>query len=202
MSKKPTPKLLTPGEISKKIMLKPKKIYTKEWLDKDGLNRDQRLALYNEKKNKFLDCAKAYNRMNVETSMCPKVQLNSDYESRLNLDFLKEKEPVEEDCDSFCCCPNRIPGAGRVLRRRTLRHIEEVEEPTVKICSTEAWFKRHLILNKFIWAARTVIIQNRLQKVLDKFRGLTLKDIRAIEETMSEKTCEEYHCHPVFLKFL
>lgn len=46
----------------------------------------------------------------------------------------------------------------------------------------EPWFRRYLKLNKFIWAARKIILKNRLLKVLEKLKTVTAEDITLLEK--------------------
>lgn len=41
----------------------------------------------------------------------------------------------------------------------------------------ESWFKRYHTLNKFIWAARTIVLKNRLEKNLAKLKQLNKEKI-------------------------
>lgn len=46
----------------------------------------------------------------------------------------------------------------------------------------EPWFRKYLKFNKFICAARKVIIRNRLLKVLEKLKTVTPEDIAVLEK--------------------
>ncbi|KAG5895552.1 hypothetical protein JTB14_010695 [Gonioctena quinquepunctata] len=59
---------------------------------------------------------------------------------------------------------------------------DEVPDVNQMVCSLEPWFKRYLILNKFIWAARTILIRNRLLKVLRKLKELDEEAIKKFEK--------------------
>lgn len=44
-------------------------------------------------------------------------------------------------------------------------------------CSLEPWLRRYLILNKFIHAARVIVLRNRLLKNLEKLKKLDKDEI-------------------------
>ncbi|KAH1018654.1 uncharacterized protein LOC109537136 [Dendroctonus ponderosae] len=205
MSKNTKQNLLKPSEVNKRIIAKSRKTRSsQDWVDHLGKYREEHVAEYNKKKNEFLNVAAAYNKANRDTLTSPKTMLHNNYEEMLNLDFLKEKErSEEEECDPFCCCLKSTPNTtGKLLRKRSLRSVSTTDGPKQDVCLVQPWFKRYLTLNKFIFAARTIIIQNRLLKVLQKLRGLTREEINELESCEIQKRCEDFHCHPVFLKFL
>ncbi|KAL1502546.1 hypothetical protein ABEB36_007672 [Hypothenemus hampei] len=205
MSKNSNRNVLKHSQISKKIISKTNNNKTSsEWIDLLGKTREQRIIEYNKKNMSFFLVANSYNKLNRETIAKRQVRLHSYYEEKLNTDFLQEKDHVKDDeCDPFCCCIKCVPNkTGRLLRKRSLRKIHAVSMPKGNVCLIEPWFKRYLTLNKFILTVRKVIIQNRLEKVLKKLKTITFDQVRSAEETKIQKKCEDYHCHPVFAKFL
>ncbi|XP_030755238.1 uncharacterized protein LOC115881745 [Sitophilus oryzae] len=204
MSKQKPVKPLTHSEISKKIISNEKSVrLTQELYDFSGKYRDENVADYNGKMEGFMKAAKQYKKYNAETMIKEKVVLHDNYEQRLDLSFLKEDHHVIKDCESLCCCSTSTPNlTGQVYKKRTIRPANFTPNPVPDICLNEPWFRRYLTLNKFITAARTVIIQNRLLKVLEKLKVLTPADILKIQQSPVHRKCEDYHCHPVFEKFL
>ncbi|KAH1011431.1 hypothetical protein HUJ04_000803 [Dendroctonus ponderosae] len=215
MSKNTKQNLLKPSEVNKRIIAKSRKTRSsQDWVDHLGKYREEHVAEYNKKKNEFLNVAAAYNKANRDTLTSPKTMLHNNYEEMLNLDFLKEKE---RRMRSILLLPKiyaqhhrktfeKAQPSKRFHRKQKfcsiLRWLIGTDGPKQDVCLVQPWFKRYLTLNKFIFAARTIIIQNRLLKVLQKLRGLTREEINELESCEIQKRCEDFHCHPVFLKFL
>ncbi|XP_060533878.1 uncharacterized protein LOC132706527 isoform X2 [Cylas formicarius] len=138
------PKLLTHSEISKRITSKSRQQQPfSELADEEGRYRN--VASYDSRKKQFLAAAKRYNRMNWEILAACRPRLDDDYESLLGLNFLDRSR---EDANG------------------------QEETSIYTACLTEPWFRRQLILNKFIQAGRMVILKNRLIKNLEILKKL------------------------------
>lgn len=93
MSKLKEVKVLTHGEVQKKIIENPPKIRPEEeLLGPCNKYRDENFKIYNTKKKQFLDACKKYNRLNQEALICNRKLLLEDYREILDYEFLKEDE--------------------------------------------------------------------------------------------------------------
>ncbi|XP_060533877.1 uncharacterized protein LOC132706527 isoform X1 [Cylas formicarius] len=168
------PKLLTHSEISKRITSKSRQQQPfSELADEEGRYRN--VASYDSRKKQFLAAAKRYNRMNWEILAACRPRLDDDYESLLGLNFLdRSREDANGQlCESSSPCPESEPNlTGQRLRRRVRRELQQEETSIYTACLTEPWFRRQLILNKFIQAGRMVILKNRLIKNLEILKKL------------------------------
>lgn len=91
MSKPKEVKVLTHGEVQKKIIENPLKVRSdKELIGPLNRYRDENFEIYNLKKKQFLEACKKYNRLNQETLICRKRRLLEDYIDFIDLEFLEE----------------------------------------------------------------------------------------------------------------
>ncbi|VEN56105.1 unnamed protein product, partial [Callosobruchus maculatus] len=167
---------LTHSEVHKKIIAKGPPVRPKS--DFIGpLNRynDENHKIFTTKSEQFKQTVRHLNRLNEETWNISKKRLQEDYRALLKCDFLEDdtgEEISNEDGNTPVC-----------LRKRPEREIhEKVVTEQQFICNTEPWLKRHLVLNKFIQAARVVIVQNRLKKNLAKLKVLDEQKIAEFED--------------------
>ncbi|KAF7274338.1 hypothetical protein GWI33_012995 [Rhynchophorus ferrugineus] len=204
MSKPKEITALNHSDVSRKIISKDEPtISPLELTDYSGKNRNENISEYSLKKEAFLQAVKQYKALNADTVIKKKVALHENYEDQLDLSFLKENNRLENDCQSLCCCLTSEPNViGKLHRKRSIRPIHKVQEAIPDICLFEPWFQRYLTLNKFIWAARSIILKNRLVKVLNKLKSLTVSDIEKINDGAMMKKAVDFHCHPVFERFL
>ncbi|KAG5895551.1 hypothetical protein JTB14_010695 [Gonioctena quinquepunctata] len=171
-------KILTHSEVNRKIIAKvPSSRPEEDLLGPFNEYNDENYKKYNEKKKQFYEACRKYNRMNQETLVCHRRRLHEDYMENLECGFLIDDE---DNKDRFLRVTH--DPKGRQIRRRTERSIHHVPDVNQMVCSLEPWFKRYLILNKFIWAARTILIRNRLLKVLRKLKELDEEAIKKFEK--------------------
>lgn len=165
-------KIYTHSEINKRILAKGKEERPPE--DLPGLfdkYNDELYEIYNKKKQQFLETSRQYNKSNQETLYCNEKRLHKDYQKKLDTSYFTNWNEIVTD---------RRPEfpEGKLIRARTERLIHSVPGMKEVDCSLESWFKRQRILNKFIWAARTIILKRRLEICLGKLKGLDEEDIR------------------------
>nr|CAH7741867.1 unnamed protein product [Callosobruchus chinensis] len=166
---------LTHSEVHKKIIVKGSPARPKS--DFIGpLNRynDENHKIAHTKSEQFKETVRHLNRLNEETLNISKKRLQEDYRALLKCDFLEDDTGKE-----IPTANEKVPVC---LRKRPEREIHEQVTEKQFICSTEPWFTRHLILNKFIQAARIVIVQNRLKKNLAKLKTLDELKVAEFEE--------------------
>lgn len=69
-----------------------------------------------------------------------------------------------------------------------------------EVCYLQPWFKKYLVLCKFIEAARKIILKNRLLKVLQMLNDLDEDTIDDIE--MKHKKCENVSHADIFEPYI
>lgn len=168
-------KIQTHSQIHKRIIAK-----TIEGRPEDDLTgllgkyNDELFEIYSKKRQQFLEATRQYNRLNQETLFFKEERLQKDYQKKLDCSFLDNLFEVSVDLKQ------EFPD-GNLIRARTERPVHTVPGLKEVNCSLESWFKRKYILNKFIWAARTVILKIRLETCLGKLKELKRDDIRRFE---------------------
>ncbi|KAJ8982242.1 hypothetical protein NQ317_013544 [Molorchus minor] len=136
--------------------------------------RDENVQIYNEKRKHFFEACKKYNKRHL---LLARNAFLEDYEKNLDLSFLVDYDTEGSESDN-----SEITSQGKLIRKLSERPIHEVVEQPDDVCSIDSWFKRYLKLDKFIWAARTIVIKNRLVKVLEKLKMVTIEDIEELEK--------------------
>nr|XP_023014602.1 uncharacterized protein LOC111504316 [Leptinotarsa decemlineata] len=188
-------KILTQSEVNKKIIAKPPKVRPYEnLLGPFDHYDDENYNIYNKKKKQFYEACKNYNRMVQDTLICTGRRLHGDYMDMLNCEFLNENEDNKNKAQGDEHDPN-----GRQIRRRTERPIHHIPNQCQMVCNLEPWFKRYLALNKFIWAARTIVVKNRLLEILKKLKKLDKDEIAKFE---NKRVVINVSYADVFQKFL
>nr|CAI5866918.1 unnamed protein product [Callosobruchus analis] len=166
---------LTHSEVHKKIIAKgPPARPTSDIIGPLNRYNDENHKVFNTKREQFKETVRRLSRLNEETLKVNKKRLQEDYRALLRCDFLEDdtgEEVSTEDGNVPVC-----------LRKRPEREIHEQITEKQLICNMEPWFKTHIILNKFIQAARTVIVQNRLKANLAKLKALDEQKIDEFEE--------------------
>ncbi|XP_057657397.1 uncharacterized protein LOC130894532 [Diorhabda carinulata] len=175
---KPKVNILTHSEVHKKIIEHPPKIRPYE--DQIGpYNRynNENHEIYLKKLKQFEEARKNYNKMNEETLNSLKTRLHGYYMAALDLQFLNDETVETEENDV-----REENSNGVLVNKRTVRKARYVPTQDKQVsCNLELWFKRYLILNKFIWAVRLVIIKNRLLKSLEILKKLDRNVIKKYE---------------------
>ncbi|XP_028134362.1 uncharacterized protein LOC114329448 [Diabrotica virgifera virgifera] len=166
--------ILKHSEVHKEIIAHPPKIRSDE--DKMGpYNRynDENREIYLEKKRMFEEACHKYAKMNADTVNTYKIRLHENYIEGLDLCFLDNR-------NSKHGAP--ITSSGLLLKKRTERRAHEIPAQDHQIpCNVEPWFRKYLILNKFIWAARITIIKNRLLRNLNLLSRLDRESVKQYE---------------------
>ncbi|CAH1107546.1 unnamed protein product [Psylliodes chrysocephalus] len=170
--------ILGHGDVQKKILeYIPKPRPNEDHLGPFNKYNDENHQIYLVKKRQFLEATRKYQKMTQETYTCFKTRLHNDYMSNLNLDFLNDDTDIASTVDS-----NEQIVNGKLLRKRTERPIHEVPVEDQTLCNLDTWFRKYLIINKLIWAARTVVLKNRLLKNLEKLKKLNTETVKEFEQ--------------------
>lgn len=162
------------------------------------LYRDEYISCYSKAKTKFREAVTNYRRANERSLATSKGSL-CETENSCNLIYnvIREarhcKSEWEKDCGDF--------GNGILIRKRTVRHIHsDLEVLSSSACSIEPWFKRYLILSRFIKIARGLILKRRLLSRLDVLKHLSREDVEALEGR--HKKCENVSYGDLFERFI
>ncbi|XP_044763024.1 uncharacterized protein LOC123319983 [Coccinella septempunctata] len=199
-------KPLNIDQVNKKILQrKPFVRPDYDLLNPTGNYHDEHLKMYKEKCARFADIAKKYREFNEQTFLTSKEKLLKDYENFIegvSEDFfhLKQKETESEIKEDFYEKMRNYEVDGRRERRRLIRNIHEKLDTTTNDYCIEPWFKRYLILNKFIYYARAVVLKNRLLKNLEILKQLNHEKIQELEQ--KHLRCRNESYSQLFAKFL
>ncbi|GJQ85401.1 hypothetical protein Trydic_g10175 [Trypoxylus dichotomus] len=188
------PKPYNIHEVNKKILKKPRDRFEFECLGYKNKYRDENFKIYENKRHQFLASARKYHEMNKITLLTTRSKLEDAYET---LDFSFLEEIPEEDLLNN----EKYESTGRLIRKRTERLFNK--QPEIDHCITcfaEPWFRRYLMLDKFIQLVRAVICYGRLMKNLEKFRLLDEEKILQYETT--KKQCNNVSYSKIFDQFL
>ncbi|KAF5291758.1 hypothetical protein FQA39_LY14246 [Lamprigera yunnana] len=169
-------KIYNKDEVNKKILAKePLTCSSKALLGQFNKCRDVEYEMYLSKKRQFLESVDTYRELNRTALYCNKTKLDVDTDNILRYHNESSSETLEPCSNSHTI----------LLRKRTRRYIHDVNASTYKrnnICLLEPWFIRYLKLCKFIYAARYIILKNRLLKNLKILKQWNESNIQYVEE--------------------
>lgn len=189
----------TQHEVNKKILAKyqhPRHEY--DILGPQDLYRDEYLSCYKNCKLKYKDAVQRYKKSNERALVTDKpviCQVDP-------CDIMEKVVKESRECKGCFQKSNRDePGEGRLIRKRTLREIhEKLKMIPIEMCSMEPWFRRYLILSKFIRAVRGLILKKRLIDRLIILKSLKKEDVEELEK--KHRKCYNVSYGELFEKFL
>lgn len=167
---------------------------SKQYLDNDqkdleilgpfDLTSDEYYKCYSKAQVKFLEEAKAYNRMNVLTWNSSRKGVSEKYFPCGVLDnVLVQAHGCRSEKIDYTYNEEDIGKNGQILRRRTRRKANEV--PYVDISehkSYSAWFTRYRELRRFKGAVMRIIYYRRMMQNLEKLKQVTPEKICEYEK--------------------
>ncbi|CAG9857470.1 unnamed protein product [Phyllotreta striolata] len=169
--------LLGHGAVQKRLLDRPDRPRPDEdFAGPLGLHNDENRAVYADRRRRFLDASKRYEKLNWETWTCSKARLHNDYVAALDLDFLGD---ATDETNSTIASNEEY--TGKLLKKRTERRVNEIPKENSAVCNLDTWFRKYLIVNRLIAVARSVVLRNRLLGNLEKLRKLTPEALECFE---------------------
>lgn len=171
--------------------------------------RDENLKNYKEKCEEFLACAKKYHDKNYKDLSKikfrgKKIEEYYNHQKYIEIcDSLNYPGSKKSEDKSFLYIEEPPPKhIGKVYRRRCSRSFDQKIPTELVKCEIEPWFKRYLVLSRFIEVARRIIIKNRLLKRLEIFKQLKCLKIQNPEILVDKELEIEYLSYPELSKQL
>ncbi|KAF2903248.1 hypothetical protein ILUMI_02944 [Ignelater luminosus] len=190
-------KIYNINDVNKKILAKPLHLHPeKEYLGVHNKYRDEDYKIYIEKQEQFYKAAGQYKQLNKNALLHNKNKLDM-----FSINILRYFSECE--CDTLpknMRCSNEPNATGLLVRKRTIRPANKQTIKEMDICLLEPWFKRYLKLCKFIYAARTIILKNRLLKNLQILKQLDKETVAIYEK--GHKKFENVSYASIFDKFI
>ncbi|KAK5638063.1 hypothetical protein RI129_012358 [Pyrocoelia pectoralis] len=187
--------MYTRNDINKKILAKDARVRGEnEYLGQVNKYRDEEYEVYKEKRREFLNAANLYKELNKMAIYTNRVKLDEHSNDILRYNDGCEAEDTKENS----------------LLKKKLNETEKLPQgdqvknktnTSVGVCTLEPWFVRYLKLCKFIYAARKIIIYNRLLRNLRILKTWDENSIDALEK-LHENPYENVSYSHVFEKFL
>ncbi|KAL3271062.1 hypothetical protein HHI36_021562 [Cryptolaemus montrouzieri] len=193
-------------DVNKKILAKEPFVRPDyDIINPTGNYQDEDYKNYKDKLAKFYEISGKYQEFNEQTFVTSKIKTHKDYEIFIeensgNL-FDQEKEETESEIlKQFYHKLNSYDTNGKRERRRLVRNIHEKFNTETEEFCIEPWFKRYLILNKFIHHARATILKKRLLKNLERLKKLDKEKIEELEK--QHLKCKNESYGELFKQFL
>ncbi|XP_031331741.1 uncharacterized protein LOC116162278 [Photinus pyralis] len=184
--------MYTRNDVNKRLLARETVVHNeKEYLGQLNGYRDDEYRLYKEKRCQFLNAANLYKECNKTAIYANKIKLDEHTNDILRYDRKEDREDSSRERSS----------SGSLLRKRSYRHIHESNFNGVVVCQLEPWFVRYLKLCKFIYAARTIIVYNRLLRNLRILKTWDESSVEALEKQPTRRYDNVSYPH-VFEKFL
>lgn len=179
---KPLPSFQVHKALCQKYVRERKKTELTEAFDR---YRDENLKIYKKKCEAFLESVKSYHDDNFYALTHHKSSSRRTPEWEC---ICTPRKHCGGD-DKLDLMPQKVTStSGSTRRWRSKRYFFESPQIEAKRCEIEPWFKRYLVLSRFINVARSIIIKNRMLKRLEK-----LKDLRKNPDLLREYETDGFH---------